>query len=245
MTKYYLDAGTTWSKLLELDKDEEKINLDHRYLVAKNKEFKDKNNIEHQGDLYLFPSKLLKNLDIKIDGATGHMVKNLLKDQKGYFNEIIALAYGAQKKFQNCQNRLILDIGSRDAKWIKFKNNKYSDLDWNGSCASATGATIEMLCRFYGIDTDTLTDVDEKHSVTCGVFGMERIMDDIANDIAIDISISKYIHGIAYNMWNFTSREKEIYLSGGLCHNKCFIRHLEKYCKVYPLGREILLSGLF
>lgn len=246
MTNYYLDAGTTWSKLLELEPDENtKLNIDKEYLLIKNKEFEDKSGCTHTGNLYLFPSKMLKNLDIKIDGATGHMVKNMLKDQSGYFNEIIALAYGAKKKFGNCQNRLILDIGSRDAKWIKFENDKYKDLDWNGACASATGATIEMLCRFYNIDTDTLPSVDEKHSVTCGVFGMEHIMDDIANDIDPQISISKYIHGIAYNMWNFTSRAEEIYLSGGLCRNKCFIEHLQKYCKVHLLGREMLLLGLF
>ncbi|HIZ28961.1 MAG TPA: hypothetical protein H9673_07215 [Candidatus Adamsella sp.] len=245
MTEYYLDAGTTWSKLLELDAEEQNLCLDAKYLIEKNKVFKDKNNKTRTGCLYLFPSKLLKNLDIKIDGATGHMVKNMLKDKSGYLNEILALAYGSKKKFGDCENRVILDIGSRDAKWIKFKNNKYQDLDWNGSCASATGATIEMLCKFYNINTDTLPDVDEKHSVTCGVFGMERIMDDIANDVSPEISISKYIHGIAYNMWNFTSREKEIYLSGGLCLNKCFIKHLEKYCKVHPLGRNMLILGLF
>ena len=245
MTEYYLDAGTTWSKLLELKEEHTRPCVDKKYLIEKNKEFKDKNNQIKTGNLYLFPSKILKNLEIKIDGATGHMVKNLLKDKSGYLNEILALAYGSKKLFGNCENRVILDIGSRDAKWIKFKNNKYQDLDWNGSCASATGATIEMLCKFYNINTDTLPDVDEKHSVTCGVFGMERIMDDIANDVSPEISISKYIHGIAYNMWNFTSREEEIYLSGGLCLNKCFIKHLEKYCKVHTLGRNMLILGLF
>lgn len=245
MTHYYLDAGTTWSKLLQLDGEDPNLNIEQKFLIKKDQNFKDKNNNLRTGNLYLFPSKELKNINIKIDGATGHMVKNLLKDQSGYLNEIIALAYGAKKNFGECENRVILDIGSRDAKWIKFKNSKYHDLDWNGSCASATGATIEMLCKFYNIDTDTLPDVEEKHSVTCGVFGMERIMDDIANDLPAEISISKYIHGIAYNMWNFTSREKEIYLSGGLCLNKCFIKHLEKYCKVHTLGRDMLLLGLF
>ncbi len=248
MTRFYLDAGTTWSKLLELknsEQDSEELSIINEYKIISNKTFKDKNAKTHHGNLYLFPSKVLKTLNIKFDGATGHMVKNLLKDESNYTNEIIALAYGAKKKFTDCENKVILDIGSRDAKWIKFKDNKYHDLDWNGSCASATGATIEMLCRFYNINTDTLPIVEQKHAVTCGVFGMERIMDDIANDVPAEESISKYIHGIAYNMWNFTSRCEEIHLSGGLCLNKCFVSHLEKYCKVHLLGRDMLLLGLF
>ena len=105
MTEYYLDAGTTWSKLLELDAEEQNLCLDAKYLIEKNKAFKDKNNKTRTGSLYLFPSKLLKNLDIKIDGATGHMVKNMLKDKSGYLNEILALAYGSKKKIRGLRKQ--------------------------------------------------------------------------------------------------------------------------------------------
>ena len=70
MTEYYLDAGTTWSKLLELDAEEQTLCLDSKYLIEKDQVFKDKNNKTRTGSLYLFPSKLLKNIDIKIDDAT-------------------------------------------------------------------------------------------------------------------------------------------------------------------------------
>jgi hypothetical protein len=33
-------------------------------------------------------------------------------------------------------------------------------------------------------------------------------------------------------------------LSGGFCDNKCFLDLMDKYCKVIPLGRAVLIEGL-
>ena len=48
-------------------------------------------------------------------------------------------------------------------------------MDWNTSCSSSTGATVEMLLKFYGVSADELAYDDEKFAVTCGIFGMEKI----------------------------------------------------------------------
>lgn len=233
MSKLLLDAGTSWSKVLELKGSSLTEDLSP-YKV----------NEDEFGSFYILPSKVLKTIDVRFDSATGHMVKDLMKDDASFTNEILALAYGAKKLVSNIDNATVLDIGSRDAKWIKFKDGKYSDLDWNSACASSTGATVEMLCKFYDVDVKNLKPSSEKYSVTCGVFGMEKIMDDVASGATSDESIAKYIHGLAFNMWNFAKRPDQLYLSGGFCENDCFIASLEKYCKVIPLGRKVLLMGL-
>lgn len=157
-------------------------------------------------------------------------------------NEIIALAKGAEKKVD--VNATVLDLGSRDAKWVRFKDAKFHDMDWNTSCASSTGATVEMLLKFYDVKMDELCFNSQKFPVTCGIFGLERIMDDISKGVESTEAVSKFIHGIAYNAWAFAKKPKKIYLSGGFCDNECFIKSLENYCKVERLGRFVLCEGL-
>jgi len=245
MHKLLIDAGTTWSKVLELFDDDSEIKSSLLNTDSEITKFKDNNGNLLQGRISLFPSKELQKLNLLFDNATGHMVKNHIKPEGSYENEVIALAYGAKKILNNPQNATIVDLGSRDIKWIKFKDGKYGDLDWNGNCGSATGATVEMLCKFYDIDVSSIEVQKERIPVTCGVFAMEKIMDLIASDIQAEIAIAKYIHGIAFNTWKFAGQPDEIYLSGGFCMNPCFIKSLEIYCHVIPLGRYVLLEGLY
>lgn len=239
--KYLLDAGTTWSKIAEIYSNEEELTKSPFNSLNECKKIK-------SGDFFIrffiVPSIKIKNLNLKFDKATGHMIKGLLKDDNEHQNEIISLAYGIKHLIPDFCNGTIIDIGSRDTKWIRFKNGNYVDLDWNNSCGSATGATIEMLFKFYENDGLNLNISEEKYPVTCGVFAMEKIMDDIAGGIPSETALSKYIHGIAYNTWVFARKPKKIYLSGGFCENLCFVNSLKKYCEVETLGRFVLLMGL-
>lgn len=217
----YLDAGTTYSKIISSENC-----FDEEFLYEK------KNNLFY----YILPSKIIKSLNVKPDNCCGHMSNT---DE----NEIIALAKGAQKLNLD-SNATILDLGSRDAKWIRFKDNKFQDMDWNTSCASSTGATVEMLLKFYEVDAINLEFNPEKFAVTCGIFGMEKIMDSISNGSKPSEAISKFVHGIAFNAWNFAKKPKKIYLSGGFCENKCLVDSLKNYCEVELLGRFVLCEGL-
>ena len=69
-------------------------------------------------------------------------------------------------------------------------------------------------------------------------------MDDIAKGSNAETAISKFIHGIAFNAWNFAKKPSKIYLSGGFCENQCFVDSLKRYCDVEPLGRFLLCEGL-
>ena len=218
----YLDAGTTYSKI-----------------ITDEKRFDDEFFIKQDGDFayYILPSRIIKAQNIMPTRSCGHM-------SNASENEIIALAQGAKKR-EISPDATILDLGSRDAKWIKFKDGKFHDMDWNTSCASSTGATVEMLLKFYGVKAEELAFNDEKFAVTCGIFGMEKIMDSISAGVKPSEAISKFVHGIAFNAWNFCKKPEKIYLSGGFCDNKCLVDSLEKYCEVVLLGRFVLCEGLF
>ena len=217
----YLDAGTTYSKIIT-----DKNCFSEQFLVCK------KDNKYY----YILPSSIVKSMNIKPDKCCGHMSNS---DE----NEIIALAKGAQK-INISSDATILDLGSRDAKWIRFKDGKFHDMDWNTSCASSTGATVEMLMKFYDVQPNELKFTSEKFNVTCGIFGMEKIMDAISNGEKPAAAVSKFVHGVAYNAWNFAKRPEKIYLSGGFCENKCLVDSLKNYCDVEVLGRFVLCEGL-
>ena len=232
MVNIVLDAGTTWSKIVEKTSSS-LMQKYSEYLIKSEKDF----------NYYIIPSSKLKEINFKFDKATGHMSLSMLKDKKDYENEVIELIQGFKKQVE--EDAIILDMGSRDSKWAQFKDGKFKDLDWNSSCSSSTGATIEMLLKFYNVDVKNLKVSDEKYVITCGIFGLEKIMDDIAKGSNAESAISKFIHGIAFNAWNFAKKPSKIYLSGGFCENQCFIDSLKKYCDVEPLGRFLLCEGLF
>lgn len=227
-----LDAGTTWSKIVEKSSSG-MMNSYNEFFI------KSENDLNY----YIMPSSNLKEINFKFDKATGHMSLSMLNDKKNYENEVIALIQGFKKKID--EDSVILDMGSRDSKWAVFKDGKFKDLDWNSNCSSSTGATIEMLLKFYNVDVKSLKYCGEKYVITCGIFGLEKIMDDIAKGCDAKNAIAKFIHGIAFNAWNFAKKPSKLYLSGGFCENGCFVESLSKYCEVIPLGRFLLCEGLF
>ncbi len=218
----FVDAGTTYSKIITINENLSCLVPYFHHEVNEKKYF-------------ILPSKIFKSLNLPVTGACGHM-GGVCE------NEIVAMSKGAMNIVD--ENTTILDLGSRDAKWIKFKNKKFADMDWNTSCASSTGATVEMLLKFYDIKSDDLKFIDEKYIINCGIFGLEKIMDDIASGTKASVAVSKFIHGIAYNAWNFAKRPTKLYLSGGFCNNNCFVESLTKYCEVVLLGQFILCEGL-
>ena len=239
MSKYYIDAGTTYSKIIEV----EACVFDSRLGIPIQQQ-KGKN-------YYIIPSKSLKTINMQFEKSCGHMQggmailpcsSRLTSQVSPVENEIVALVNGCKSVIT--EEATILDLGSRDAKWVRFREGKFSDMDWNTSCASSTGATVEMLLKFYDVSADEISFNSQKFPVTCGIFGLEKIMDDISKGSDAQDAIAKFIHGIAYNAWSFAKKPSKIYLSGGFCDNKCFVQSLENYCEVKTLGRFVLCEGL-
>ena len=235
MSKFYIDAGTTWSKIIELKGENSKKVLPEEYLL---KTTKDKN-------YYILPSRLLKNQTCSWVKTTGHMSGVAKKENIPYVNEVIALSKGILKSEKIIEKDFVgVDLGSRDIKWVRFEKGCFRDLDWNTSCAGATGATVEMLLKFYDVKVDELEFNTNKYNITCGIYGLEKIMDDIANGENAKAAISKFVHGIAFNAWIFAKKPDKLYLSGGFCDNKCFVESLSQYCEVIQLGRFALCEGI-
>ncbi|MFQ5455006.1 MAG: ATPase [Nitrospirota bacterium] len=173
------------------------------------------------------------------DIATGHNITNRTK--KGV-NELIALTRGSLNIVNNEDNFAVVDIGSRDIKYIKIRDRRYEGSDWNTSCGAFSGFTIEMLGRHYNIDFTNINPSETEMPVTCGLFGMSYMFDMIGRGYAPEDAISYLIKGIVMGIYRFAQSPERLYLSGGLCNNNLVINSFP--CEVIPLGRFALLEGL-
>lgn len=191
--------------------------------------------------LEIVPTKVLvRQKGVLFDFATGHSAKGRCK---AFRNELLALADGGLVLVEEDDFSLV-DVGGRDIKFVRLKGRKVDRLDWNLACGSTTGATVELLGNYYDIDFSTLEPSAGWINVTCGVFGMEKVLERISLGTSPEESISMFLHGFARNVVDFIGRPERFYLSGGFCDNACFLRTLSRYGEVKPLGRTVLLEGL-
>ena len=194
------------------------------------------------GEVAILPTgQVLRDRDLIFESATGHLGRDrALK----YENELIALAQGSLKLVAD-KNFTVVDIGSRDTKFVQLHKRKVRKLDWNQACGANTGFTLELLAKYYDIDFDKLARSEEKIPVTCGIFAIEKIFETVIQGKPIETALAAFVHGIAFNIYNFVQRPDVLYVSGGLCENRCFLDSLTQYCEVIPLGRNVLLEGLY
>lgn len=184
--------------------------------------------------------ELIRREDAFFEVATGHSGRSRCNRYK---NELIALAEGGLALVGDDDFSLI-DVGGRDIKFVRFAGRRVDKLDWNLACGSTTGATVELLGGYYDIDFGTLDPTEKWFNVTCGVFGMERVLESISTGTSPEESVAMFIHGVVRNVFDFAGRPERIHLSGGFCENRCFMGTLEGYCDVVPLGRAVPLEGL-
>ena len=193
------------------------------------------------GALEIIATKeLVRRKSERYEVATGHCARGRCAVYK---NELIALAEGGLSLVAEGDFSLV-DVGGRDIKFVRLRRRKVEKLDWNLSCGSTTGATLELLGNYYDIDFSTLAPSDRWVNVTCGVFGMERVLEQISLGTSPEESVAMFLHGFVRNVMDFLGRPAHFYLSGGFCENPCFVRTAERYCRVTPLGRTVLLEGL-
>jgi activator of 2-hydroxyglutaryl-CoA dehydratase len=176
--------------------------------------------------------------------VTGHNCGLFSTESTKSVNELVALTRGA-KKIIGTPDFLIIDIGSRDVKLIEYKNGNFDRCDWNTNCGAMIGFTIELMMKYFNKEGTDLPDTDKIFDVTCGLLGITKFFDSIADKNRIDEAMSALIAGLARFVWQFAGKPQKLYLSGGLTEHKCFIMHMNKLVqKLYPLGRFVLLKGL-
>jgi activator of 2-hydroxyglutaryl-CoA dehydratase len=183
---------------------------------------------------------LLGESELHFDLATGHLAK---ARTDRYENELVALAFGSLALVAE-EDFVVVDVGARDTKYCAFRGRQLTDMDWNQSCGATTGFTLDLLGRYYDLDYAILEPADRALNVTCGVFGIERIFDAVIQGGTPEEAVAGFVRGVAHNIHSFVGGPARLYLSGGLCLNRCFLRSLALYAEVIPLGREVLLRGL-
>ncbi len=176
--------------------------------------------------------------DFRADMATGH---NRKRFSNNYVNELVALARAGEELISK-RNFILVDCGSRDIKFIRYKDHQLADMGWNAECGASLGFSIELLGRYYNLDFNHLPIAKQTFSVTCGVLGMSHIFDAVISGVSEAEAVASYIKGIAINAFRFVGSPDRLYLSGGLCDNSLFVHSLP--CEVILLGRFVLLSGM-
>ena len=184
------------------------------------------------------PTKSARSL--KVLCATGHNA-NLHSDW--CINELTALALGSTRLIDE-NEYIVLDIGSRDLKLVHMKNNKPFKMDWNSTCGSLTGFTLELMGNYYNLDFSKIEPSKRSIPISCGLIGIEKLFDLIAGGIPEDEAIARFTHGLALSAHSFCGNPHRLYLSGGMCSNDLFIKSFPSSVELISLGRYVLLEGL-
>ena len=187
------------------------------------------------------PTRAMVRQEVRFDWGTGHTAR---RRSTSFENDLIALSRGALELVDE-GDFTVLDLGSRDAKLVGFDGRRPTKLDWSVGCAAATGATLEMLGRFYEVDLDVIPAVDEWTPVTCGTYAIEKIMDALNDGEPVEQAVGRFVHGLARNAFAFTGKPERLFLSGGFTLNRPFLAALGRYTEVVTLGRTAPLCGLW
>lgn len=178
--------------------------------------------------------------DLAVDIATGH---NARGRGRRHVNELIALAQGGLRLIREPEF-LLLDVGSRDIKYVHMREGRLVGMDWTATCGSLTGFTLELLGRYYGLDYAKVPPSDKAVPVTCGVLGMEQLFELISQGLSEEEAVARFARGITLNAHRFIGEARRFHLSGGMCENPLFLRSFPQGVEVIPLGRFVLVEGL-
>lgn len=178
--------------------------------------------------------------DLRADLATGHNAHNRARR---HANELIAMAQGGQRLISE-PDFLLLDVGSRDVKYVRLRHGELVAMDWTTTCGALTGFTLELLGKYYGLDYSAIDPSPKSVPVTCAVLGMEQLFELVSEGISEEDAVAGFARGIALNAHRFIGAPNRFYLSGGMCENRLFLRSFPEGVEVTPLGRFVLIEGL-
>ncbi|MHB1545140.1 MAG: ATPase [bacterium] len=174
----------------------------------------------------------------RADIGTGHNINRFANHS---VNEIIALA-NAGKSLIKEDSFTLLDVGSRDAKYVVFESGNFVHSDWNTECGAFTGQAIEILGNYLNVDYSKVEPQKEFITATCGLLGMGHVFDLVAGGTEPEIAASRLIKGVCISMFRFARKPKKIYLTGGLVQNRLFVESMP--CETIILDRFTLLEGV-
>lgn len=177
---------------------------------------------------------------LKVDLATGHNTNNRAEKT---VNELIALGQGSLHLVA-VQDFTVLDVGSRDIKFVSFKGRRVAEMNWSSKCGALTGFTLELILSYFEIDLAKAKPSRRALGITCGVLGMEQLFESIAAGQNPETAVAEFTRGLALNAFQFIGRPERFFLSGGMCENPLFLGSFPPGVEVVPLGRFVLVEGL-
>jgi len=177
---------------------------------------------------------------LRADLATGH---NTRERASKAVNELIALGAGALELVSE-PDFTVLDIGSRDVKYLRVTGRRVDEMNWSVKCGALTGFTLELLLSYFSLEPGVVPAGGRALGITCGVLGMEQIFESIASGESPARAVAEFTRGLALNAWNFIGAPQRFYLSGGMCDNPLFMGSFPSGVEVRPLGRYVLIEGL-
>ena len=181
-----------------------------------------------------------KTGSLRVDLATGH---NTNGRARRTVNELIALGRGSMQLVEE-SDYTVLDVGSRDVKYVKFIGRKVAEMNWSAKCGALTGFTLELILNYFSVDPAKVKPEKKAMGITCGVLGMEKLFEAIAAGKSLESSLAEFTRGLAMNAFRFIGKPERFYLSGGMCDNPLFLKSFPQGVEVVPLGRFVLVEGL-
>ncbi len=189
------------------------------------------------GDMKVVPTVELRP-GIAADAGCGHQAKGRTTRIE---NELVALATGA-KMIVRRDDFVCVDVGSRDIKKVTFRNGRYAGCDWNYVCGALAGFTMELLSQHYHLAYDEVAPSPEGLPVKCSILGISSLFDLVAQGEPLQRAVSRFVKGLAMNVYHFAGKPQTLFLAGGMCENNLFVRSIP--ADVVKLGRFVSVEGL-
>lgn len=174
-----------------------------------------------------------------VEVATGHNVRRARRT----VNELVALAEGGLRLISE-PDFVLVDVGSREIKYVRFEGRELKEMNWSTSCAALTGFTLELMGSYFALDFDRIEPADRAVPVTCGVLGMEQIFELVAAGASEASAVASFTRGLVENAHRFAGAPERLHLSGGMTCNRLFLKSFPEGVKVTSLGRYVLVRGL-
>ncbi len=238
-----VDAGSTTSKLVFLNEDEEIIDR----FYANNRG--DPIRVVRRGlmELYQKYTRAGVKLEVLGLGTTGYGELMLGKAFGADYHTVETVAHATAAKKYVPEATFVLDIGGQDMKAIWISGDIVTNITLNEACSSGCGSFLENFAVSLGIPVERIADAAFRSQCPadlgsrCTVFMNSTIITEQKNgrnpdDIMAGLcrSIIKNVFTKVVRITNVSSLGEHVVVQGGTFKNDAVLRALEQY-----LGREV------
>jgi predicted CoA-substrate-specific enzyme activase len=239
-----IDLGSTMTKVVIIDKDEEICASVIKHTGA-----------EHRRLANKVMQEALEQAGLSFDEiayviATGYgRITVPFADRQ--ITELTCHARGVCRFFPNV--RLAIDIGGQDAKGLKIIGGRLLDFVMSDKCAAGTGRFLELIADSLGLGLEEMGGISLKStskvsiSSTCTVFARQEVVSRISEGVPLEDILAGVHDAIARRIARMVERlgvAPDVAFTGGVAKNIGVVKALEANlgCEVL-IPEEPLLSG--